>query len=97
MLEGVQAVVNQRMSEMATKLDATLEHLRILAMKGQILDADGSAMIYDLFTGFGVTQHAGIDSDLDNASPALGVIKKKSHDIRRKVENGLSSSHRPSG
>ena len=41
MLEGVQAVVNQRMSEMATKMDATLEHLRIGAIKGQILDADG--------------------------------------------------------
>ena len=55
MLEGVQAVVNQRMSEMATKMDATLEHLRIGAIKGQILDADGSAVIYDLFTEFGVT------------------------------------------
>jgi hypothetical protein len=52
MLEGVQAVVNQRMSEMATKMDATLEHLRIGAIKGQILDADGSAVIYDLFTAF---------------------------------------------
>src|SRR5918992_763488 len=50
MLEGVQAVVNQRMSEMATKMDATLEHLRIGAIKGQILDADGSVVIYDLIT-----------------------------------------------
>ena len=54
MLEGVQAVVNQRMGEMATKMDATLEHLRIGAIKGQILDADGSAVIYDLFTEFDV-------------------------------------------
>jgi hypothetical protein len=38
MLEGVQAVVNQPMSEMATKMDATLEHLRIRTIKGQILD-----------------------------------------------------------
>src|SRR5512132_3935173 len=48
MLEGVQAVVNQRLDEMATKMDATLEHLRIGAIKGQILDADGSAVIYDV-------------------------------------------------
>jgi Phage major capsid protein E len=48
MLEGVQAVVNQRLSEMATKMDATLEHLRVGAIKGQILDADGTAVIYDL-------------------------------------------------
>jgi hypothetical protein len=91
MLEGVQAVVNQRMSEMATKMDATLEHLRIGAIKGQILDADGSAVIYDLFTEFGVTQHTEIDFDLDNASPAPGVIKKKCHDIRRKIEDELGA------
>jgi len=91
MLEGVQAVVNQRMSEMATKMDATLEHLRIGAIKGQILDADGSAVIYDLFTEFGVTAHTEIDFDLDAASPAPGVIKKKCHDIRRKVEDELGA------
>jgi ATP-dependent protease ClpP protease subunit len=76
MLEGVQAVVNQRMSEMASKMDATLEHLRIGAIKGQILDADGSAVIYDLFTEFGVTAHTEIDFDLDNASPAPGVSRR---------------------
>ena len=76
MLEGVQAVVNQRMSEMATKMDATLEHLRIGAIKGQILDADGTAVIYDLFTEFGVTAHTEIDFDLDNASPAPGVSRR---------------------
>jgi Phage major capsid protein E/Phage portal protein, lambda family len=89
MLEGVQAVVNQRMSEMATKMDATLEHLRIGAIKGQILDADGSAVIYDLFTEFGVAQHTEIDFDLDAASPAPGAVKKKCHDIRRKIEDEL--------
>jgi hypothetical protein len=91
MLKGVQAVVNQRMSEMATKMDATLEHLRIGAIKGQILDADGSAVIYDLFTEFGVTAHTEIDFDLDNASPAAGAVKKKCHDIRRKIEDELGA------
>jgi hypothetical protein len=38
-------------------VDATLEHLRISAIKGHILDAAGSAVIYDLFTELGVTQH----------------------------------------
>jgi hypothetical protein len=88
-LEGVQAVVNQRLSEMASKMDATLEHLRVGAIKGQILDADGSAVIYDLFTEFGVSQHSEIDFDLDNASPAPGAVKKKCHDIRRKIEDEL--------
>jgi hypothetical protein len=89
MLEGVQNVVNQRLSEMASKIDATLEHLRIGAIKGQILDADGSAVIYDLFTEFGVTAYTEVDFDLDNASPAPGAVKKKCHDIRRKIEDEL--------
>jgi hypothetical protein len=89
MLEGVQNVVNQRLSEMASKIDATLEHLRIGAIKGQILDADGSAVIYDLFTEFGVTAYTEVDFVLDNASPAPGAVKKKCHDIRRKIEDEL--------
>ena len=88
-LEGVQNVVNQRLSEMASKIDATLEHLRIGAIKGLILDADGSAVIYDLFTEFGVTAYTEVDFDLDNASPAPGAVKKKCHDIRRKIEDEL--------
>jgi hypothetical protein len=89
MLEGVQNVVNQRLSEMASKIDATLEHLRIGAIKGQILDADGSAVIYDLFAEFGVTAYTEVDFDLDNASPTPGAVKKKCHDIRRKIEDEL--------
>ena len=91
MLEGVQAVVNQRLTEMATKMDATLEHLRVGAIKGQILDADGIAVIYDLFTEFGVTAYAEIDFDLDNASPAAGAVKKECHDVRRKIEDELGA------
>ncbi|OSM04149.1 major capsid protein [Magnetofaba australis] len=90
-LEGVQTVVNNRLEEMARKIDATLEHLRIGAIKGQILDADGATVLYDLFTEFGVSQHTEIDFDLDNASPVPGAVKKKCHDIRRKIEDELGA------
>ncbi len=91
-LAGVQQVVNDRLSEMATKLDATLEHLRIGAIKGQILDADGSTVLYDLFTEFGVSQHAEIDFDLDNATPTAGAVKKKCHKVKRKIEDELGAT-----
>lgn len=90
-LESIQQVVDFRLAEMARKHDATLEHLRVGAIKGQILDADGSSILYDLFTEFGVSQYSEIDFDLDNASPAPGVIKKKCHDVRRKVEDELGA------
>jgi hypothetical protein len=46
-------------------------------------------VIYDLFTEFGVTQHAEID--FDNATPAAGAVKKKCHEVRRKIEDELSA------
>lgn len=92
MLDGVQNVVNFRLAEMARKHDATLEHLRIGAIKGQVLDADGSTVLYDLFAEFGVTAYGEIDFDLDNASPTPGAVKKKCHDIKRKVEDELGAA-----
>jgi hypothetical protein len=92
LLDGVQNVVQLRLAEMARKHDATLEHLRVGAIKGQILDADGTTVLYDLFTEFGVSQYSEIDFDLDNASPAAGAVKKKCHDVRRKIEDELGAA-----
>lgn len=90
-LESIEQVIQFRLAEMAQKHDATLEHMRIGAIKGQILDADGATILYDLFDEFGVSQHSEIDFDLDNAAPAEGVIKKKCHDVRRKIEDELGA------
>lgn len=90
-LESIQQVIQFRLQEMANKHDATLEHLRVGAIKGQILDADGSTVLYDLFNEFGVSQYSEIDFDLDNATPTEGIIKKKCHDVRRKIEDELGA------
>lgn len=91
-LQSVQTVVNNRLTEMTAKHDATLEHLRIGAIKGQVLDADGTTVLYNLFTEFDVTSYDEIDFDLDNASPAEGAVKKKCHDIKRKMEDALGAA-----
>jgi len=91
-LQSVQAVVNNRLSEMTTKHDATLEHLRIGALKGKILDADGVTVLYDLFTEFGVTPYSEIDFDLDTVAPVSGTIKKICHGIKRKIEDALGAA-----
>lgn len=90
-LQSVQAVVNSRLAEIATKHDATLEHLRIGAIKGQILDADGTSVLYDLFSEFGVTPYDEVDFDLDNASAEDGAIKKLCHGVQRKIEDALGA------
>ncbi|MFH1158595.1 MAG: major capsid protein [Pseudomonadota bacterium] len=91
-LDGVQSVVNFRLAEMSRKHDATLEHLRIGAIKGQILDSNGVTVLYDLFAEFGVTPYAEIDFDLDNIAPASGAVKRKCHDVKRKIEDELGAA-----
>src|SRR5699024_10027897 len=49
--QAVQTVVNNRLASMRRNLDATIEYHRLGAIKGLILDADGSE-IYDLFAEF---------------------------------------------
>lgn len=54
-LENVEAVVARKLARMRAKHAITLEHLRMGALKGIVLDADGSTLI-NLFTEFGVTE-----------------------------------------
>lgn len=88
---AVQNVVTTRLTTMASSLDATLEHLRMGAIKGTILDADGSTPIYNLFTEFGVAQEAEINFDLDAAAPASGVVRKKCAGVIRLVATNLGA------
>ena len=75
-VKTIQNVVNARLAELVQlKLDPTLEYQRIGAIKGIILNGDGSTL-YNLFTEFNVAQEAEIDFDLDNVAPGSGVVRK---------------------
>jgi hypothetical protein len=89
--QAIQNVVNGRLVTMSNSLDATLEHLRIGAVKGQILDADGTSVIYNLFTEFGVAQEAEVDFDLDNNAPESGIIRKKCTGVTRTIAKNLGA------
>lgn len=88
-LKTVESLVNQRMSDhVQLRIDPTLEYQRIGAVKGLILNADGTTL-YDLFSEFGVTQETEIDFDLNNASPASGIVRKKCAQAVRLVAKNL--------
>lgn len=53
-IEALSNFLNSRLAEMRAKHDITLEHMRMGALKGVILDADGSTL-YDLYSEFGIT------------------------------------------
>ncbi len=54
-LQGVQDVVNTRLNKVRGQLDLTHEYQRIGAIKGQVLDKDGTILV-DLFQMFGIKQ-----------------------------------------
>lgn len=91
-LMTVQRMVEKRFADMGRSLDATLEHQRVGAVKGLVLDADGSTVIHNLFTEFGVTQETEVDFDLDNASPVDGVLRKKCAGVVRKIGDNLGAT-----
>ena len=86
-LEGVKTVVNQRLGEMNANHEVTLEHLRLGAIKGQILDADGSSVIYDLFQEFAVQQQ----THTYKFSDELTDVRIESVKLRRKVDAALGA------
>jgi hypothetical protein len=84
-LMQVQAEIARRLSGpggLESKIELTLENMRLGAVQGIVKDADGST-IRNWFTEFGVAQPAEIDFDLDNASPASGVVRKKCNEVVR--------------
>lgn len=83
-LQTVQSLVNTELARMRRNIDVTHEYQRIGAIRGQILDADGSLLL-DLYTAFGVskqTQSLGLTSPTTN-------VRSKLVEAKRKVEAAL--------
>lgn len=55
-LQTVQGIVNKRLMKMRAQIDATIEHLKVGALKGLVLDADGSSTLLNIYTAFGISQ-----------------------------------------
>jgi len=83
-MEAVAGVLARHLETMRNKHAITLEHLRMGALKGQILDADGST-IYDLFTEFGLTPQV-VAFDLGNAGTN---VKAKCLSVLAAIEDNL--------
>lgn len=77
-------VVNNHQQAMRNKHGITLEHLRMGALKGVILDADGST-IYDLYSEFGITAKE-VDFFLDDPTTDVAA---KCREVIRHVEDNL--------
>lgn len=83
--ETVQSIVNREMGRMRRDIEATLEWQRIGAIKGQVLDADGSTVLLNLFTEFSLTQTS-VDFLLGTAATKL---KNKTLTALKALEDAL--------
>ena len=86
-VETVQTVVNKRLEKLRRNIDATIEYHRMGAIKGQVLDADGTSVLLDLYTAFGVSQQT--------QAMALATTTTKVRDLivkaKRKAEDALGA------
>lgn len=84
-VQTLQTVVSQKLGNMRTNLDVTIEFQRMGAIKGQVLDADGTTVILDLYDAFGVTQQTQ-NMELDDDATK---VKQKCVEVQRMVESAL--------
>ena len=70
-LDSVESLVNRKQITMRRKHAITLEHMRMGALRGEILDNDGSSLL-NLFTAFNVTQK-NIDFVFGTAATDVGA------------------------
>jgi len=87
--QAVQTVVNRRLAKMARRIDMTHEHHRVGAIMGQVLDSDGTTVLYDLFTAFGMTQKT-VEMKLDTATTDVQGITLDIHEAVEDALGGLS-------
>lgn len=88
-VQTVLGTVNRRMQQhLQLTLDPTLEYQRIGALRGIILNQDGTTL-YNLFNEFNVTQPTEVAFDLTNASPASGAVRRVCTGVVRSIANAM--------
>lgn len=86
-VQTVQGVVDARMqAHVQLRLDPTLEYMRVGALRGIILNGDGSTL-YNLFTEFGVAQPTEVAFDLANA--VNGAVRTSCTNVIRTISNAM--------
>ncbi len=85
--EAVSTKVNDKLQVMKNKIDMTLEWRRFNALKGFVLDADGS-VIEDYFAAFGVTKKV-VSLGLGNAGTD---VRAKCMEVLRYIEDNAQGA-----
>jgi hypothetical protein len=79
--ESVMSELTRRMARLRNDVEFTHENMRLAAIQGRLLDADGST-IYDYFTKFGITPPADEEFDFTDATADFPAFCR---DVKRKM------------
>lgn len=84
-VDQISSLVQRKLSAVRVAMDFTHEYMRVGALKGQVLDADGSLLL-DIYSTFGMTQQTQFwnIASANNGDPKASVIQLKSM-IRAKL------------
>ena len=85
-IQTVAELVNDKLSAMRQSVEYTHEFHRIGGIKGILYDADGSTVIYNWFTEFGITPET---DALNFTTDTIAAVKKLASRIIRKIQDNL--------
>lgn len=87
LISGASSVITKQMAKMSARHDLTLEHKRLGALKGIIVDSDDTVML-NLYTMFGVSPPATVDlSDvLTGSTTEEPLVRMKCNDVVRLMQ-----------
>ena len=89
---SVAAVYNDKMQQLKDNLAATLEFHRLGAIKGVVLDADGTTVLHDIFNTFGAARKTLDISFPKTAADAANPILKSILKAKRHVEAAMGGT-----
>lgn len=73
-VDVAQTILARKQQRLVQDCEYTFEHMRLGAIRGKIVDADGTTVLTNYWTEWGVTEPTAIDLNLDAASPVMGAL-----------------------
>jgi len=90
-LMALESFVNATLQDMLPSIDMTIEYFQLGALKGTILDADGTTTIYNLFNEFNVTQETEVAFNFAGATSVASLVAA-CNTIVRKIQDNLGAT-----
>jgi len=89
-LQELESFVQGTLEDMVPSIDMTIEHMQLGALKGNIVDSDGTTVIYNLFNEFNVVQETTIAFNFAAATAATLTVAINT--IVRKIQDNLGAT-----